>query len=254
MTWWGHSSTTVELGSVRVATDPLLASRLAHLVRSGPPPPPTAARADVVLVSHLHYDHLHLPSLQAFDPDTTIVVPRGAPAVVPGLARLRVLEVSPGDHVEIGGLALDVLPAHHDGRRGIWSRRRARALGFRMTAGDRTCWYPGDTGLHDAIGDVDPVDLALVPIGGWGPTLGDDHLDPEQAAAAVGRVGATWALAVHYGTFWPVALRTLLPGNHRRLFLDPGHRFRDAVLHQEVRATALTPPFGQRVVLSGTRP
>jgi len=77
-TWWGHSTATVELGDTRVATDPLLTDRLLHLVRRSATPGPTAAQADVVLVSHLHHDHCHRPSLARYGPDVPILAPRGA--------------------------------------------------------------------------------------------------------------------------------------------------------------------------------
>lgn len=115
---------------------------------------------------------------------------------------------------------------------------------------DRSCWYPGDTGLHDDLGDIEPVDLALVPIGGWGPTLSAGHLDPDEAAEAVGRVGATWSIVVHYGTFWPVGMRQLNPANHRRLFEDPPARFLAAVRARRLPTIALTPAFGDRFDLS----
>ncbi len=77
VTWWGHATCTVEDSGVRVLTDPLFTRRLAHLRRRrGALPPPDAARADVVLISHLHADHLHLPSLARLAPDTLVVVPR----------------------------------------------------------------------------------------------------------------------------------------------------------------------------------
>ena len=97
VTWWGHSSATVELGSVRVATDPLFSAVLFALHREVDRPDDRAAVADLVLVSHLHYDHLHLKSLRRFAPGTPIVVPRGAPRLVRGLSRLNVIEARPGD-------------------------------------------------------------------------------------------------------------------------------------------------------------
>ncbi len=104
--------------------------------------------------------------------------------------------------------------------------------------------------MRDDFADVEPVDLAAVPIGGWGPTLGDEHLDPEEAVAAVGQVGARWALAVHYGTFWPLWLRRLRPGNHQRLFVSPPQRFRQAALDVGLDGDAMTPAFGERVELT----
>lgn len=77
-TWWGHAFTTVDLGGVRVAVDPLLTDRLFHLRRYAARPGPSASEADLVLISHLHADHLHLPSLAHFGRDVPVVVPRGA--------------------------------------------------------------------------------------------------------------------------------------------------------------------------------
>ena len=84
--------------------------------------------------------------------------------------------------------------------------------------------------------DVRPVDLALVPVGGWGPTLGPLHMDPDEGAEAVARVGARWAVPVHWGTFWPVALSRITPARHDTLFTTPGARFVDAVHASELRA------------------
>ena len=251
VTWWGHSSMTIDLPRAKVVTDPLLSGQLYHLRRATAPPPPAAAEADRVLVSHLHHDHLHLPSLDRFDPDVPVVVPRGAPRVVKGLDRRRLVEVAPGDAVEVAGVSVEVLPAHHSGRRSAFERGGdAPALGFRFADATTSCWYPGDTGVRSDFADVEPVDLAAVPIGGWGPSLGDEHLDPEEAVAAVEQVGARWALAVHYGTFWPLWLRRLRPGNHRRLFVSPPQRFRQALAATGSGVVPLTPAFGERVVLT----
>lgn len=182
-----------------------MARRLFHLRRTSAPPPPEATRCDLVLISHLHHDHLHMPSVRRFDDDIPIVVPRGAPAVVKSLRRLVTIEAEPGDRIHVAGVDIEVLPARHDGARLKTSGTvNTRAMGFRLTSGGRSCWYPGDTGPMD-FSAIDPVDLALVPIGGWGPSLGTHHVDPAQAVDAVAEVGARWVL--------PVPLRHLLaPG------------------------------------------
>jgi len=224
VTWWGHASATVELGAARVAVDPLLSDRLLHLARLTPSPDPVAAAADAVLISHLHHDHLHLPSLQRFGRDVPIIVPRGGERLLRAIDGGRVVPAAPGETIDLAGVRIDVLAATHDGRRGPHSRAVGPPLGFRVANG-RSFWFPGDTELRDDMADVDPVDLALVPIGGWGPTLEDGHMDPVDGAAAVGRVGATWAVPVHWGTFWPVGLRHIMRANHERLFTSPGERF-----------------------------
>lgn len=65
ITWWGHATTSIALNGRRVLTDPVLTRRLAHLTRIGRPLPGIDALwADVALVSHLHFDHLDVPSLR----------------------------------------------------------------------------------------------------------------------------------------------------------------------------------------------
>ncbi len=225
VTWWGHSSTTVELGGIRVAFDPLLADRLAHLTRSAPTPGASAAEADVVLVSHQHADHLHLPSLRRFAADVPVVGPTGSERLLARSGAREVVVGAPGEVVDVAGLRIEVLAATHAGGRHTFDRSGTPAVGFRVSTAGLSCWYPGDTGLRDDMVDVEAVDLALVPVGGWGPTLPDTHLSPSTGAQATRRVGARYALPVHWGTFWPVGLARVTPERHRRLFVSPGERF-----------------------------
>lgn len=229
LTWWGHASATVRLGGAtdgaRVALDPLLSDQLFHLHRYTTHPTAEASDADVVLISHLHHDHLHLPSLRRFARDVPILVPRGGEALLRDLDLDRVVPVSPGEVHEIGGTTVRVLAATHDGSRGPHSKVSGPPLGFRVDRADRSFWFPGDTELREDMYDVGRVDLALIPVGGWGPTLEDGHMDPVDGAEAVRRVGADVAVPVHWGTFWPLGLRKLARANHHRLFVTPGDRF-----------------------------
>ncbi|MER5890710.1 MBL fold metallo-hydrolase [Streptomyces sp. NPDC001941] len=225
VTWWGHATCTVEDSGVRVLTDPLFARRLAHLRRRrGAVPPPEAAVADVVLVSHLHSDHLHLPSLARLAPGTRLVVPRGAVRAVPRLRALRGLqltEVAVGDEVEAGALRVRAVPALHDGRRLPVGPERCPALGYVIEGRART-YFAGDTGLFDGMADaVGEVDVALLPVGGWGPYLGHGHLDAGRAAQALARLGPAAAVPVHYGTYWPIGLDGVRPHE----FHAPGDEF-----------------------------
>ncbi|MEU6527285.1 MBL fold metallo-hydrolase [Streptomyces sp. NPDC046924] len=225
ITWWGHATCTVEDSHTRVLTDPLFARRLAHLRRRrGAVPPPGARRADAALVSHLHADHLHLPSLALLAPGTRLLVPRGARRAVPGLRRLAHLEVSevaPGEVLTVGGLAVRVVSARHDGRRLPLGRHRSPALGY-VVEGEARTYFAGDTGLFDTMAkEVGPVDVALLPVGGWGPYLGEGHLDAARAAEALARLEARSAVPVHYGTYWPIGLDAVRPHE----FHSPGDEF-----------------------------
>lgn len=249
VTWWGHASATVDLGGVRIATDPLLSDRLLHLRRYAPSPSAAAYDVDVVVISHLHHDHLHLPSLRRLPSDIPILVPSGGESLLAAIDHGRVRPVAPGDVVEVAGVAVSVLAATHAKSRGPSSRVAGPPLGFRLEAGGRSCWFPGDTELRDDMREVGRVDLALVPIGGWGPTLGDGHLDPGQGAEAVARVGADVAVPVHWGTFWPIGLRHVARANHQRLFVTPGERFVAALATAAPATRAVLAQPGERLTM-----
>lgn len=227
VTWWGHATCTVEDSGVRILTDPLFARRLAHLRRRrGEVPPPEAAVADAVLVSHLHSDHLHLPSLARIArraPGTRLVAPYGAARAVPGLRRLglSITEVEPGDEVAVGAVRVRAVPALHDGRRLPLGPHRSPALGYVISGAART-YFAGDTGLFDDMADaVGDVDVALLPVGGWGPYLGHGHLDAARAAEALTRIAPRAAVPVHYGTYWPIGMDGIRPHE----FHAPGDEF-----------------------------
>ncbi|MHC5908874.1 MBL fold metallo-hydrolase [Streptomyces sp. S6] len=225
ITWWGHATCTITDSNVRLLTDPLFASRLAHLRRRrGALPPEEAAAADVALVSHLHSDHLHIPSLARLAPGTRLLVPRGAPRAVPGLRRLTHLQVSevvPGDETAVGDVRVRAVVARHDGRRLPVGPQRAPALGY-VVEGEARTYFAGDTGLFESMArEVGPVDVALLPVGGWGPYLGEGHLDAGRAARALALLGPRSAIPVHYGTYWPIGLDAVRPHE----FHAPGDEF-----------------------------
>lgn len=248
VTWWGHSAATVEIGGLRIALDPVLVDWIWHLHRQVPTPAAGAAEAEVVLISHLHSDHLHIPSLQRMRGVRHILAPSGAARLLPRLADL-VVEVVPGEQVVLEDLTVDVLSAQHAGRRHPFSTHDAPALGFRVAAANRSFWYPGDTGPHADLTGIAPVDLALIPISGWGPSLGDQHLDPNEAAAMLGVVRARWAVPVHYGTFWPVGLRHVHRSSYHKLFTVPPTTFSQSVRTLGLDTTVLLPAHGERIVL-----
>jgi L-ascorbate metabolism protein UlaG (beta-lactamase superfamily) len=209
LTWWGHSTSTWQDGGTTVLFDPVLTARLGHLRRvRGPVPRRHAALADLILISHLHADHTHLPSLRLIPASAVLIAPAGSRRLLRPIAArgVELREVMPGDLVEFGGLQIRVLAADHDGRRHPGSPHRGPALGY-LVEGSRRCWYPGDTGPNLAFDEVTNVDIALMPVGGWGPTLGEGHLDAEQAAYAVRRTHPAGAVPVHWGTLWPIGLR-----------------------------------------------
>jgi L-ascorbate metabolism protein UlaG (beta-lactamase superfamily) len=235
ITWWGHATATVQDSGVTVLTDPLFTGRLAHLRRLRGPASGAieagATVADLVVISHLHADHLHIPSLARLRAGTRVLLPAGALAAVPGLGRLRrrldLVEVIAGDEVSAGPVRVRAVPALHDGRRWPFGERKVHPLGY-VISGAAVTYFAGDTDLYaDLPAAVGACDVALLPVGGWGPRLGDGHLDPRRAAIALSRLAARAAIPVHFGTFCPYGMR---PG---RWFHRPG---RDFTTHAKLHA------------------
>jgi L-ascorbate metabolism protein UlaG (beta-lactamase superfamily) len=201
ITFLGHATVLIETGGTKVLTDPAIRSRIAHLRRIVPVGAvPELGSTDVVLISHAHHDHLDLPSLRRLAAAAAIVVPRGFGKLVRRAGFDEVREVEAGDRVAIGEVEVLATPARHNGRR--WPLgRAARALGYVVQCPQRI-YFAGDTDLFDGMGDLAVnLNLALLPVAGWGPRLPPGHLDPERAARAVALLRPTVAVPIHWGTF-----------------------------------------------------
>ena len=223
----GHATTLVNVAGVRLLTDPLLRNRVAHLRRAGKVDPAILRGVDAVLVSHIHYDHLDMPSLQRLGKEMPVVAPRGAGALIRRKAGItNVLELRPGEQIEIGAVTVKATHAAHDPGRlpfGV----RAEPLGYLIEGGGRSVYFAGDTDVFAGMADLSPVDVALLPIGGWGPTMGPGHMDPGRAAEAAGLLGARVAIPIHWGTYYPIHLGAQGPPD----FLQtPPSRFERAIL------------------------
>ncbi len=179
--WLGHSTVFVALGGTRLLTDPLLRRRLFHLWRPSPVEPEDLESLDGVLVSHVHYDHLDLPSLRRLPRTTHVVAPLGAGRLLRRKGFASVTELTAGEQVELGGLAVHAVHADHTSSR---LGTKTEPLGY-VIAGRKRIYFPGDTDIFPGMEELSPVDVALMPIWGWGPSLGPGHLDPQRAAEAL---------------------------------------------------------------------
>ena len=195
VTWLGHATVVVDLDGQRIVTDPVLRRRVVHLRRDHAASAPEAASG--VLLSHLHYDHLDLPSLKTFARELPVVVPRGGARLLRSFADVR--EIGPGESVELGGLHIDAVEAEHDGRR-YPGGASGPALGYVMR-GSHSIYFAGDTDLFAGMAEFAPLDLALLPVAGWGKKVGPGHLDPQRAAAALALLRPRMAVPIHWGTY-----------------------------------------------------
>lgn len=203
ITWIGHSTVLIELDGVRLLTDPVLLDRVGHLRRTVPLDPTPPAGIDAVLVSHAHHDHLDLRSLARLGRDQRIIAPRGVRTLLRRRGFGRVQEVSAGDEARVAPVVVHATHADHPGRRlGVFGAA-ASALGY-LLAGSRRVYFAGDTDLFEGMADLSPaLDVALLPVSGWGPRVGPGHLDPLRAARALTMLRPTLAVPIHWGTFTP---------------------------------------------------
>jgi L-ascorbate metabolism protein UlaG (beta-lactamase superfamily) len=204
---------------------------------------------DFVLLSHLHRDHADGASLRALPAGTRVIAPKGA---APALRRLGVRpthELDAGDAIAVSPtVSVRAVAAEHDGRRHPVGQPIA-ALGYVIEAPGQRIYFAGDTDLYDGLAELadPPLDVALLPIWGWGPSLGPGHLDPERAAHAVALLAPRIVVPIHWGTFLPIGTR------QRALLTSPIEEFQDRMRGSSVRVAALAP--GEALELgSGTTP
>jgi L-ascorbate metabolism protein UlaG (beta-lactamase superfamily) len=199
VTYVGHATVLVELDGTRLLTDPVLRERVLHLRRARTAVLPPLGELDAVLVSHAHWDHLDLGSLARIGRDVRIVIPRGAGKLVRRRGFGDVVELDLGDRVEIGSVSVTATRADHHAGRGPFGAR-APAFGY-LIEGTRRVYFAGDTDLFPELAELAPVDLALLPVAGWGPRVPAGHLDPGRAAEAARLLGARAAVPIHWGTY-----------------------------------------------------
>jgi L-ascorbate metabolism protein UlaG (beta-lactamase superfamily) len=228
LTWLGHATVVLELDGVRLLTDPLLRGRAGPLRRRGAVPDPgSLADVDAVLISHLHHDHAELTSIRLL-PDLPLLTGARNAAY---LRKRKLQGVDLGDRwydVGAGGVQVRLVRADHHARK--MPHRPNDAYGHLVRTPTRRVWLAGDTSLYPEMADLPdlaggPIDLAVVPIGGWGPRLSGGHMDPEQAARACDLIGARAAVPYHWGTFYVPSQR-----NTPRGWMDrPGPAFVEAL-------------------------
>jgi L-ascorbate metabolism protein UlaG (beta-lactamase superfamily) len=229
LTWLGHSTVFLEAGGQQILTDPILRNWLGPVRRRRPPINVDLGAVDAILISHLHHDHLDRPSLRLLPRTAKLVVPKGAARVVRSEGFEHVIEIDAEETLDVGGVEIKAVHALHAGRRQPFGPT-AVALGYLIRA-ESTVYFAGDTDLYPEMLYIAPgMDLAILPVWGWGPTLRGGHMDPLRAAASLKLLTPKRAVAVHWGTLWPVGL-----DNFRR------HRFEEPARDFFVEARRIAP-------------
>lgn len=216
LTWIGHSTFLIQMGGLNIVTDPVWAQSMALEKRLSPPgieiadmPP-----VDIILLSHSHYDHLHLKSLrQLAGEHTELIVPSGLRRKMIRKGFPNTEEMHWWQATERGKVRISFVPAQHWSRRTLMDTNQSHWGGFvlehkasRNTKPLETIYFAGDSGYFRGfkrIGEIFEIDIALMPIGAYEPEwfMNAQHVNPEEAVQAFVDVGANLMIPMHYGTF-----------------------------------------------------
>ena len=240
ITFLGHATLLIEVDDLRILTDPVLREGMGPVRRQVREVlPDLFADLDAVFISHGHHDHLDPPSLRQIPGKPTLIVPKGFGNLAERIGLGPVEEVVPGDRLTIDRVHLSVTEARHSGRREPFGPE-GPPLGC-VIEGSRTIYFPGDTDIFPGMADLaGRLDVALLPVWGWGPTIGEGHMGPERGAQAAAILRPRLAVPIHWGTFYPAGLRRVVPAP----FETPGPAFEAAVRR-------LAPGVAVRVVAPG---
>jgi len=211
MTYVGHATVLIEMDGTRLLTDPLLRNRVSGIRRQSRPVHPAWRRdLDAVLISHLHLDHLDLPSLRLLDRKIHLIVPAGTADILHGEGFDNIEEIRIADSTRVGNVKVTATYAHHPGERYPFGPA-ADSVGY-LINGSSSIYFAGDTNIFPEMADVDPeLDMALLPVWGWGPTIRGDHMSPRKAAESLALLRPRMAVPIHWGTFAPIGMGWIKP-------------------------------------------
>lgn len=216
ITWVGHSTFVLQMEGINLITDPVWAERIGIEKRLAPPGLALDELPSIhaVLLSHSHYDHMHLPTLRALaraNSGLQFFVPEGLGRKLRADGFERITEMAWWAASNIGGVELNFVPSQHWTRRTLFDINSSHWGGWvvRPSAhgGDRQAMYfAGDTAYFNGfklIGERYSITWALMPIGAYEPEwhMSKQHVTPEQAVQAFVDCGAEFFIPMHYGAF-----------------------------------------------------
>ena len=214
--WIGHASVYVELDGVRMLVDPIF-SEYASPFELGPrrfhPPPIALAelpKIDAVLITHDHYDHLDMPTVQQLARGgTRFFVPLGIGAHLAawGVPEAQITDLAWWQEATLRGVRIVSTPSRHYSGRSLADKDSKLWTSWSVLGAKQRFYVSGDTGYSDhfaKIGErLGPFDLAFMKIGAYGPGRPwlDIHMTPEESVRGHVDVGARRMFPVHWGTF-----------------------------------------------------
>lgn len=240
----GHATVIARYEKLGIAFDPMLGRWVGGVRRAVEPglAPGDFEDVGLVLISHRHADHLHVPTLKKLPRKaTTIVVPAGGAAWVSSLGFARVVELAPGADLELRGVqVIGYATSHGEGD-------LARGLSYVVRpTGDTTgpsLYLCGDSGYFSGFADIGKrfaPDIAFLPIGGFYPSsFRSRHMSPLDAIFAFEDLRSRLMVPIHHGAF-PLSYEKLDEPARWLLELATSRNLRD---HVKLMAAGQTERF-----------
>jgi len=218
VTWIGHSSFLLEFENFRILMDPVYSKTLGPHPLLGPSRVIEAGisleqtpKVDLILISHDHFDHMDLPTLEYFSK-------RDNPLVIAGVGNKPLLEETGfkkivemnwwDKHTVSNEITVTFVPAQHWSTRTLFSRNTTLWGGFYFKVRNKTYYFVGDTGYHPKLfkeihKKAGSPDFAFIPVGAYAPRdfMKDQHNDPAEAVEIHKDVNAKQSVGMHHGTF-----------------------------------------------------
>ncbi|MFT6558850.1 MBL fold metallo-hydrolase [Sneathiella sp.] len=217
VTWIGHSTLLIQFDGINILTDPMFSERASPFSFAGPKRYTAPALSidqlpdiDAVIISHNHYDHMDLATIQAIGNKTKWLVPLGNARLLQEVGITNVIELDWWEKIDFKGMVLTLTPTQHWSARGLFDRFATLwgSWAVQFPAQNRSFWFGGDTGYNDIqfkqIGEkFGPFDLSFIPIGAYAPRwfMKGSHVDPEEAVLIHQDIKSEQSIGIHWGTF-----------------------------------------------------
>lgn len=216
ITWIGHSTFFIQYEGLNIVTDPVWAARMGFQRRIGIPgiAIKDIPNIDIILISHSHYDHMHLASIRKlYGAETRLIVPIGLGHKMIRKGFKRTYELKWWDDLQVGNVRISFVPTQHWTRRTLFDINTSHWGGYILETVEAkedyrspVVYFAGDSGYFRGFTDIGKkyeIDVALMPIGAYEPEwfMNSQHTTPEEALQAFVDVNAKLMVPMHYGTF-----------------------------------------------------
>lgn len=199
--WFGHATTVINLSNKIIITDPVFSSMLGYFKRVVQKPSYIDNfKADYILLSHGHMDHLNFPSLMKLNKDAIIIVPKGYKKLIKLLGFNNVFMIRPGETYQDEYVKITAYEANHDGRR-FYVGIDNESISYLIERDDKSIFFAGDTALTENFKGIE-CNIALMPVGCYKPDrFSYMHCTPQQSYEMFKMMNCDTMIPIHYKTF-----------------------------------------------------